>query len=86
MDVPMASIALSRIRELLSSLAEKESNEQDGGKKANAVDDDAVDELNDDSAGIAHRKAIVRSQQIQNALTVTNERCRQDLPYPPSCP
>ena len=74
-DVPESSIALDRVRELLSSLAEKASNEEDAGKKANAADDDAAKEQSDDNAEIAHRKAIGRSQQIQNALTVTNERC-----------
>ena len=74
MDVPASSIALDRVRQLLSSLAEKAHNDEDTGKKANAADDDAAEEQSDDNAELAHRKAIGRSQQIQNALTVTNER------------
>ena len=52
MGVPASSVALDRVQELLCSLAEKASNEEDARKKSNAAHDDAAEEHSDDSAEI----------------------------------
>ena len=73
MAVPDNAVPLDRVRALLSGLAVKASQDDGAGRKANAADDEAAGESEDD-AEHAHRKAVGRSQQIQNALTITNER------------